>query len=43
LGKGEFHIIFSPEEGWKVASLERRWFNVMTKLDIKKAFGRTSL
>ena len=40
LGKGGFHTIFNPEEG--SASLERRWFSVMTKLKIKEAIGRTS-
>ena len=39
LGKGGFHTHFTPEEVWILASLERRWFNVMTKQNIKEAVG----
>ena len=43
VGGGGFHRIFTPEESSKVASLERRWSNAMTKLSIKEAVGRVSL
>ena len=43
LRKGWFHTNCAPEEGCKVAPLEKRWLRVTTKLNIKEAIRRTSL